>query len=108
MRETNTSHGSLFKFLIKVEDTLKKAKFLFLLCVCLFLVISSWSCGGGAATDPGDPNEVAVLDTNYGRIVLEFYSKEAPRHVANFKSLARQNFYDGTKFHRLVRDSSTF
>lgn len=87
---------------------MKKAKFLFLLCVCLFLTVSSWSCGNRAATDPGDPNEVAVLDTNYGRIVMEFYPKEAPRSVANFKSLARQNFYDGTKFHRLVRDSSTF
>jgi cyclophilin family peptidyl-prolyl cis-trans isomerase len=45
------------------------------------------------------------LETNYGRIVIEFFPKEAPKHVANFKELAREKFFDGTKFHRLVKNN---
>jgi cyclophilin family peptidyl-prolyl cis-trans isomerase len=57
------------------------------------------SCKDGSGHD----DELAVLETNYGRIVIEFFPKEAPRHVSNFKDLVRQGFYDGTKFHRIVR-----
>ncbi len=49
-----------------------------------------------------DSEEIAVLDTNFGRIKLRFFSDKAPRHVENFKTLARQGFYDGTKFHRVI------
>jgi cyclophilin family peptidyl-prolyl cis-trans isomerase len=51
-----------------------------------------------------DADEVAVLETSYGRIVFEFLPGIAPRHVANFKELARDGFYDGTRFHRIVSD----
>lgn len=67
--------------------------------VSLILAIGSTSCGSKV----GDPNEVAVLDTNYGKIVIEFLSNDAPKHVANFKELSRSGSYDGTKFHRIVR-----
>ncbi|MFP5262971.1 MAG: peptidylprolyl isomerase [Blastocatellia bacterium] len=68
------------------------------------LLFGSASCGGkGAAVDN---SEVAVIDTNYGKIVIEFFPEAAPRHVENFKELVRENFYDGTKFHRLVRNQS--
>jgi len=50
-----------------------------------------------------DPNEVAVLDTSYGQIVIEFLPNVAPKNVANFKNLVRDHFYDGTKFHRIVK-----
>jgi peptidyl-prolyl cis-trans isomerase B (cyclophilin B) len=53
-----------------------------------------------------DPNEVAVLDTSYGQIVIEFLPDVAPKNVANFKNLARDHFYDGTKFHRIVKIES--
>src|SRR2546423_14572372 len=49
-----------------------------------------------------DPNEVAVLDTSYGQIVIEFIP-DAPKNVANFKNLVRDHFYDGTKFHRIIK-----
>jgi len=52
---------------------------------------------------PGGVDEVAILDTNYGTMVLEFFPDVAPVHVANFKKLARSGFYDGTKFHRIVK-----
>ena len=46
--------------------------------------------------------EIAVLETNFGRIVIRFFDDKAPNHVANFKKLARSGFYDGTKFHRVI------
>src|SRR5262245_11270773 len=51
-------------------------------------------------------DEVAVLDTTYGRIVIEFLPNVAPKHVENFKTLARDGFYDNTKFHRIVKDKT--
>jgi peptidyl-prolyl cis-trans isomerase B (cyclophilin B) len=47
-------------------------------------------------------NEVAVIKTSEGTLVLEFYPDLAPNHVANFKKLARSGFYDGTCFHRVI------
>ena len=74
----------------------------------IFLVILlSFACLSCGQVDTGGEDEVAVLDTSYGKIVIEFYPKEAPKHVANFKGLARESFYDGTKFHRLVKDKAT-
>jgi peptidyl-prolyl cis-trans isomerase B (cyclophilin B) len=65
------------------------------------------SLGSSAcASNPGSDDEVAVLETNYGRIVIEFLPKVAPKHVWNFKELAASEFYDGTRFHRIVKDKS--
>ncbi len=47
--------------------------------------------------------EVALINTCHGQIVVEFWSDVAPGHVENFKKLARQGFYDGTAFHRVVK-----
>jgi peptidyl-prolyl cis-trans isomerase B (cyclophilin B) len=47
--------------------------------------------------------EVAVIKTSMGEMVLEFWPDVAPRHVENFKKLARQGFYDGTAFHRVIK-----
>jgi peptidyl-prolyl cis-trans isomerase B (cyclophilin B) len=46
--------------------------------------------------------EIAVLQTSMGIIKLEFFPAAAPKHVANFKQLARSGFYNGTKFHRVI------
>lgn len=54
--------------------------------------------------DVGPRDEVAVLETSYGRIVIEFLPDLAPRHVANFKKLTREGFYNGTRFHKIVKD----
>jgi len=48
-------------------------------------------------------NEVAVIKTTAGEIVVEFWTDVAPRTVENFKKLARQGFYDSTAFHRIVK-----
>ncbi|PYL67028.1 MAG: peptidylprolyl isomerase, partial [Verrucomicrobia bacterium] len=48
-------------------------------------------------------SEVAVIKTNEGEMVIEFWSDAAPKTVENFKKLARSGFYDGTTFHRIVK-----
>jgi peptidyl-prolyl cis-trans isomerase B (cyclophilin B) len=52
---------------------------------------------------PSNNNEVAVIKTSEGEMVAEFWSDVAPNTVENFKKLARQGFYDGTAFHRIVK-----
>jgi len=42
------------------------------------------------------------MQTNLGRIVLRFFPDRAPKHVESFKKLARDRFYDGTRFHRVI------
>ena len=46
----------------------------------------------------------AVLETNKGNITITLYTKEAPKTVNNFIFLAQKNFYDGTIFHRIIKD----
>ena len=48
-------------------------------------------------------NEVAVLQTTAGEMVVEFWPDVAPKTVANFKKLAQEGFYDGTAFHRIIK-----
>jgi peptidyl-prolyl cis-trans isomerase B (cyclophilin B) len=48
-------------------------------------------------------NEVAVIKTTQGEMVLEFWPDVAPKTVENFKTLAKKGFYDGTCFHRIVK-----
>jgi len=49
------------------------------------------------------PNEVAVIKTSEGDMVVQFWTDAAPKTIENFKKLARQGFYDGTIFHRIVK-----
>jgi cyclophilin family peptidyl-prolyl cis-trans isomerase len=51
---------------------------------------------------PKKGDEVGIIETNLGRIVVMFFPDKAPHHVANFKKLARSGFYNGTKFHRVI------
>ncbi len=44
------------------------------------------------------------MDTNKGAIILELNSKIAPNTVENFVKLANSGFYDGVKFHRVIKD----
>jgi peptidyl-prolyl cis-trans isomerase B (cyclophilin B) len=53
-----------------------------------------------------DPTKsyTATIDTSRGRIVAELFAKDAPKTVNNFVFLAREKFYDGTTFHRVIAD----
>ena len=44
-----------------------------------------------------------TLQTNKGDITIELLEKDAPKTVANFVKLAKEGFYDGTKFHRVIK-----
>jgi peptidyl-prolyl cis-trans isomerase B (cyclophilin B) len=53
-----------------------------------------------------DPKKLyrATMETNRGNIELEFYPQYAPKTVNNFVFLAREGFYDGVTFHRVIGD----
>jgi len=53
-----------------------------------------------------DPQQIyrATLETNRGAIELELYPRHAPLTVNNFVFLAREGFYDGVVFHRVIGD----
>src|ERR1700694_484376 len=48
-------------------------------------------------------NEVAVIKTSEGEMVVQCWTDAAPNTIENFKKLARSGFYDGTSFHRIVK-----
>lgn len=48
-------------------------------------------------------NDVAVIKTTEGDMVVQFWTDAAPNTIQNFKKLAKQGFYNGTIFHRIVK-----
>ena len=48
-------------------------------------------------------NEVALIKTSEGDMVVEFWTDAASNTIENFKKLARSGFYNGTIFHRIVK-----
>lgn len=49
-----------------------------------------------------DPNNVMVIDTTKGRVIVELYPEIAPAHVERLRKLTHEHFYDGLKFHRVI------
>ena len=59
----------------------------------------------GLTVDQLDLDQTKVLlITNFGEMAVAFYPQKAPKTVENFLKLSMQQFYDGTKFHRVIRD----
>src|SRR5271169_5934935 len=56
----------------------------------------------GTSIMAADTDQVAVVETKFGKMVIEFYDKDAPKTVANFIKLAKDGFYNGTTFHRVI------
>jgi len=46
----------------------------------------------------------AIIKTSKGNMTAELYAEDAPKTVANFVKLAKEGFYDGLKFHRVIPD----
>src|SRR5690242_8355040 len=46
----------------------------------------------------------ATMTTNHGDIEFELFDEDAPKTVDNFRKLARDGFYDGLIFHRIIKD----
>jgi cyclophilin family peptidyl-prolyl cis-trans isomerase len=72
----------------------------------LWLVMKSSKEQGNAPITSVDTQKVmntATLSTNMGDITIEFFAAQAPNTVANFMKLAGAHFYDGVKFHRVIK-----
>ena len=48
--------------------------------------------------------KTATIETSRGTIVAELFDQEVPNTVANFEKLANSQFYDGTRFHRVINN----
>jgi cyclophilin family peptidyl-prolyl cis-trans isomerase len=90
---------------------MQKNKLLGIFTVIIALALVITSCGGkvkkytSAPPMTIDQNKeyTATMKTNYGDIVIQLYPKEAPLTVNNFVFLSRNGFYNGVKFHRIVK-----
>ena len=63
----------------------------------------TYSAPPAMTIDPAKKYTV-VIDTNRGKITLDLFPKDAPKTVNNFVFLAREGFYNGVKFHRVIPD----
>ena len=53
---------------------------------------------------PKAGDAVAVVETPFGKIKYRLFPQEAPKTVENFETHAKNGYYDGVKFHRIIRD----
>ena len=60
------------------------------------------SLGAGGCETATSNDQVAVLETEYGRVVFEFLPEYAPQHVEAFKGMISDGLFDGTRFHRVI------
>lgn len=72
-------------------------KFVLIFLALAFLLVN-FSNPTFAQTD----DDVVILHTKSGKLVLEFFPQDAPNHVANFLNLTKNGFYDRTIFHRVI------
>ncbi len=66
------------------------------------LALSLAVFGGGLTACSGGSDQVAVFETKYGRIVVEFLPEYAPKHVEAFQGMISGGSMDGTRFHRII------
>lgn len=72
-------------------------KFRVVMAVVLGVLVSSAN-----AQQTVDPENTLVLQLKDGSVTVELYPEKAPQHVARLKELAREKFYDGIVFHRVI------
>jgi cyclophilin family peptidyl-prolyl cis-trans isomerase len=71
------------------------------ICFLLFgLLLQAPAPAAPLQPTPGNP--IVVIDTSMGAITVELFKDQAPVSVANFLQYARENFYPGTVWHRVV------
>src|SRR3954465_12118809 len=77
--------------------------------LCVAVLFAGLALAEGKAWDKAPEMKIdqaktyrATIDTSKGKIVVELFAKDAPKTVNNFVFLAREKFYDGTIFHRVI------
>ncbi len=55
------------------------------------------------STNNNMSNMIIIMKTNFGEIEIELFSSDAPKTVENFIKLSKADFYNGTKFHRVIK-----
>jgi peptidyl-prolyl cis-trans isomerase B (cyclophilin B) len=89
----------------RISSLFRASKFGFRICLVLaatvFTVVAT--AQSNEASPKSAANEVAVIKTTEGNMVVQFWTDAAPNTIENFKKLARQGFYNGTIFHRIVK-----
>lgn len=68
----------------------------------MLIALTAFLLTKGTETMAADNDQVAVIETKLGRIVFEFFADDAPKTTANFIKLAKEGYYDGTTFHRVI------
>ena len=66
-------------------------------------ILAAAFCIAAGPVSAADPENTLYLELDWGRVVIEMRPELAPRHVARVRQLARQKFYDGLAFHRVIR-----
>ena len=79
--------------------TRRAAFALFGTLLCAGLAVGGWS---GRALAAPDPENTLVLELKDGRVLIELLPDLAPQHAERLKTLAREKFYDGIVFHRVI------
>ena len=73
--------------------------------IIVLLLIANLAIGYYKKETLNKPNPIVTMEIkNYGTIKLELYPDKAPETVANFVKLANNGYYDGLKFHRVLKD----
>lgn len=74
-------------------------------CIVLIVLIGGIAFGYYKKATMEVKNPIVTMEVeNFGTIKMELYPDQAPETVANFIALANRGFYNGTKFHRVVKD----
>ena len=74
-----------------------------LLAIVLALAVAAPALAQAPKLPAGvDPQNAIVIDTTQGRVIIKLYNDVAPRHAERIKQLARDKFYDGVPFHRVI------
>ncbi|MGH7813232.1 MAG: peptidylprolyl isomerase [Candidatus Binataceae bacterium] len=71
-------------------------------CVAMLAIASACRAAGSDGLPVRHTGHYAIIDSDRGEIVIELYPKVAPKTVANFEKLAKDGFYNGLTFHRVV------
>ena len=66
-----------------------------------FILFNPFNSNSNSSDNMSD-RQIAVIETNFGTIVIQLFPDVAPGHVENFVKLAQDGFYDGSTFHRVI------